>query len=187
MDSCTPARDFSTKAGIREPLIVHWPGTTKPGSVCAAPVIGADFFPTLLSMARGGPPPQPCDGISLTGLLRGDSQLARDTLYWHYPHYSDQGGTPSGAIMEGDWKMIEFFEDGHLELYNLALDPGEQYDFASSFADKASALHEKLITWRESVHAAMPKPNPDFNKALADAHPGPAGCSWDPALGCLED
>jgi arylsulfatase A len=180
-------KGFLYEGGIREPLIVHWPGVTKPGSVCDVPVIGTDFLPTLLRVAGGGPPPQPCDGVDLTGLLHGESALSRETLYWHYPHYSDQGGTPSGAVMEGDWKLIEFFEDDHLELYNLALDPGEQYDFASSFADKASALHEKLISWRQSVKAAMPKRNPEFNGAIAASRRGPAGCSWEPALGCLED
>jgi arylsulfatase A len=180
-------KGYLYEGGIREPLIVHWPGVTKAGTVCDVPVIGMDFLPTLLRVAGGGPPPQPCDGVDLTGLLHGESTLARETLYWHYPHYSDQGGTPTGAVMEGDWKLIEFFEDGHLELYNLALDPGEQYDFASSFADKASALHEKLIRWRQTVDAAMPKRNPEFDRAMADARRGPAGCSWDPGSDCLED
>jgi arylsulfatase A-like enzyme len=179
-------KGFLYEGGIREPLIIYWPGVTKPASVCATPVIGNDFFPTLLNMIHGGTPPQPCDGLDLNGLLRGES-LLRETLYWHYPHYSDQGGTPSGAILEGDWKMIEFFEDGHLELYNLALDPGEQYNFASSFAEKAYALREKLVSWRQSVNAAMPKPNPNFNPSIAAYTRGPVGCSWTPGPGCLED
>jgi arylsulfatase A-like enzyme len=146
-----------------------------------------DFFPTFLSMAQGGTPQGPCDGVDLTALLRGEAAPQRETLYWHYPHYSDQGGTPSGAILEGDWKLIEFFEDGHLELYNLTLDPGEQYNFASSFAEKAYALREKLANWRQSVNAVMPSPNPTYNPTVAAAHEGPVGCSWQPGPGCRED
>jgi arylsulfatase A-like enzyme len=120
-------------------------------------------------------------------LLRGSKPLDRETLYWHYPHYSDQGGTPSGAIREGDWKLIEFFEDDHVELYNLALDPGEQYDFASSFAPTAQDLRAKLREWRRSMGAAMPRPNPDWEPRLAELRQGPAGCSWLPSANCRED
>ncbi len=178
-------KGFLYEGGIREPMIVHWPGNTKPGSVCDAPVIGMDFMPTILSMV--GASPAPCDGKDVSGLFRGEKSLDRDALYWHYPHYSDQGGTPTGAVREGDWKLIEFFEDGHLELYNLALDPGEQYNFASSFQDKAEELLDKLRRWRESVNARMPTPNPEFNQTQADMRIGPPGCSWDPVANCLED
>lgn len=180
-------KGYLYEGGIREPLIVHWPGVTKAGTVCEVPVMGEDFLPTILGMIDGGPPPQPCDGLDFSGLLRGGSSLPRETLYWHYPHYSDQGGTPSGAIIEGDWKLIEFFEDDHVELYNLVLDPTEQYDFASSFSDRASSLRGKLRSWRTSVHAAMPTPNPNFNQATASLHQGPFGCSWNPEPGCRED
>lgn len=180
-------KGYLYEGGIREPLLVHWPGVTKPEAVCAVPVSGLDFMPTILQMADAGPVPEPCDGISLTGLLRGSSIPKRDTLYWHYPHYSDQGGTPGGAIREGDWKLIEFFEDDHLELYNLALDPREQYNLASSFADKAFELRERLQTWRKSVDAMMPRPNPGNNPALAGLSAGQAGCSWRSGTPCHED
>jgi arylsulfatase A len=180
-------KGYLYEGGIREPLIVHWPGVTKPGSLCDVPVIGMDFTPTLLALAHGEAPQQPCDGIDFSGLLRGESKLPRETLYWHYPHYSDQGGPPAGAILDGDWKLIEFYEDDHLELYNLVLDPGEQYDFSSSFQDKASELHRKLVTWRESVHAVMPKRNPEYDASQADVHVGPLGCSAHPVAGCIED
>jgi arylsulfatase A-like enzyme len=180
-------KGFLYEGGIREPLIVYWPGVTRPGAVCDVPVTGADFMPTILNMVGAGPAPSPCDGLDITGLLHGGRSLGRDALYWHYPHYSDQGGTPTGAIREGDWKLIEFFEDDHLELYNLALDPGEQYNFAFSFADKAADLLAKLRTWRESMHAVMPRPNPEYDKIKADLRSGSPGCSWNPISTCLED
>jgi arylsulfatase A len=180
-------KGFLYEGGIREPFIVHWPGLTKPGGVCDVPVTGTDIMPTLLSLVNGGPAPQPCDGVDVSGLFRGGATLNREALYWHYPHYSDQGGTPSAAIREGDWKLIEFFEDGHVELYNLALDPGEQYNFASSFADKAAELLGKLQSWREGLNASMPRPNPQYNPTLAELSLGPPGCSWRPEVKCRED
>ena len=180
-------KGFLYEGGIREPLIVHWPGVVESGSSCDAQVIGMDFMPTLARVAGAGPVPQPCDGVDIGGLLRGQNALERDALYWHYPHYSDQGGKPCGAIREGDWKLIEHFEDDHVELFNLALDPGEQYDFSSSFAPRAEGLRMKLHEWRRQVNAAMPRPNPDSNPKLAQLRVGPAGCSWLPSAQCRED
>lgn len=180
-------KGYLYEGGIREPLLVHWPGVTRPNTVCDVPVTGLDFLPTILQMADAGSAPDLCDGVALAPLLRGGSALTRGPLYWHYPHYSDQGGTPSGAIRDGDWKLIEFFEDDHLELYNLALDPREEYDLSSSFSDKALELREKLRSWRASVGAAMPRPNPNHDPALADVHTEPAGCSWLPTALCRED
>lgn len=180
-------KGFLYEGGIREPMIVRWPGVTKPGTACGVPVTGTDALPTILSMVNAEPPPEPCDGVDISGLFRGESSVHRDALYWHYPHYSDQGGTPSGAIREGDWKLIEFFEDEDVELYNLALDPGEQYNFASSFSDKAADLLTKLQSWRTGLNASMPRPNPDYNPALAEFSLGPPGCSWNSAVRCRED
>ncbi len=180
-------KGYLYEGGIREPLMVYWPGVTQPHTVCDVPVSGLDFMPTLLSMigARNSGPVQ--DGLDISPLFHGAKSVARDTLYWHYPHYSDQGGTPSGAIREGDWKLIEFFEDQHVELYDLSLDPGEQYNFAATFADKAEELRRKLHTWRSSVDALMPMRNPNYNQEWANLREGAAGCSWDPTKGCLED
>jgi len=180
-------KGFLYEGGIREPLIVYWPHVTHPGSTCDVPVIGADFMPTIMRLANAGPPPRPCDGLDVSALWRGEKNLARETLYWHYPHYSDQGGTPTGAIREGEWKLIEFFEDDHVELYNLALDAGEQYDLSSSFAPKAEDLRLKLYKWRASVNAAMPSRNPEYDPMLALLRKGPAGCSAEPSRACLED
>jgi arylsulfatase A len=180
-------KGFLYEGGIREPLIVRWPGVTHPGSSCDVPVTGEDFLPTLLQLAGAGATSQPCDGIDISGLFRGEKAPSRDALYWHYPHYSDQGGTPTGAIRKGDWKLIEFFEDSHVELYNLALDPREQYDFSSSFASQAEELRRKLHDWRARMNAAMPTPNPDYDPVLAYVRNGPSGCSWEQSSGCRED
>ncbi len=182
-------KGYLYEGGIREPLIAHWPDKTTPGAICDTPIYGCDFMPTLLRMAGASSQVMPalCDGLDFTPLLHGQNTFHRDALYWHYPHYSDQGGTPSGAIREGDWKLIEFFEDGHLELYNLEVDIAEQNDFSKSFADKAIALQAKLADWRESVHAAMPTMNPGWDPARRRAHMGALGCSADSSARCLED
>ena len=146
------------------PWIIRAPGVTKPGSVCDTPVISMDFYPTLLELA-GLPlnPKQHLDGLSLMPLLR-DGALARRPLFWHYPHYGNQGGAPCGAVRDGDWKLIEWYEDKHLELFDLKTDPGEQQNLAASEPEKAKALQTKLETWRQSVKAIMPTPNLDFGK-----------------------
>jgi len=154
------------EGGIREPMIIRWPGTTTPGSQCDVPVISTDFYPTILEMA-GLPlrPEQHMDGRSLTPVLRDPSStLGREALYWHYPHYSNQGGRPAGAIRLGNLKLIESYEDGSVELYDLAKDIGEKRDLAAKMPDKAAALHKMLATWRESVSARMPTPNPNFKR-----------------------
>jgi arylsulfatase A len=175
------------EGGVREPLIVYWPGVTKAGSESSVPVYGPDFMPTLLSIAGGVAPPAPCDGLDISPLFRGANALERNYLCWHYPHYSPQGGTPTGAIREGDWKLIEFFEDSHLELYNLAKDEGEQYDFASVYPERAAALRAKLAAWRKSVNAAMPMENPEFNRQKISQSRGPTVCGLQSIPGCVED
>lgn len=182
-------KGFLYEGGIREPLIVYWPGVTTAGTTTDVPVMFTDFLPTMLSMVNGSAAKLPCDGLDLSPLLRTGSSLGRQALYWHYPHYSDQGGTPTGAILEGDWKLIEFFEDGHLELYNLKVDPGEQYDLASTFDDRAAAMHASLVAWRKSVGALMPTPNPDRNPAQEEKRVGLIGCSAapNPQTPCIED
>ena len=107
-------------------MLIKWPGVIAPGAVCTTPVTSPDFFPTLLEIA--GQPLRPdlhCDGVSFAGLLRGEQELPREAIFWHYPHYGNQGGTPGSSLRAGDFKLIEFFEDGRLELYNLRLDIGD--------------------------------------------------------------
>lgn len=148
------------EGGIREPLIIKAPGVTQAGSTCTTPVTSTDFYPTLLELV-GAPlqPQQHLDGISIVPLLKGNDTEER-AIYWHYPHYSGGlGGRPSSAIRQGDWKLIEFFEDKHVELYNLRNDIGETSDLAESQSAKTKELLEKLHAWHKEVGAKLPTPN----------------------------
>lgn len=161
-------KGFSHEGGVREPFIVNWPGTVKAGTTCDTPVIGTDFYPTFLDIA--GLPARPeehMDGLSILPLLKDPAtKLDRDTLYWHYPHYHRT--KPYGAIREGDWKLIEFFEDGSLELYNLKKDRNETTNLTKTNAKKAEALLRKLKIWRKSINAQEMKPNPKYDAERAD-------------------
>ena len=150
------------EGGIRVPWIIRAPGVTKAGAVCETPVISNDFFPTLLDLA-GLPllPERHCDGVTLRPLLEGRT-LAQRALYWHYPHYGGQGGFPGGVVREGDWKLIEWYEDGSLELFNLHDDLGEKKNLAAAQLAKTEELHAKLVVWRTEVKGIMPTLNPHY-------------------------
>jgi len=150
------------EGGVRVPLIVDWPGVTRPGAVCEAPVVSPDLFCTILEMA-GRKAPEGVDGESLVPLLRGAGGLRREAIYWHYPHYHPGGATPHGAVRKGDYKLIEFFEDGRVELYNLREDVGEKRNLALEEPGRARELRGLLAAWRSSVGARMPSPNPEFD------------------------
>jgi arylsulfatase A len=152
------------EGGVRVPLIVKWPGVIKPGSECATPVITYDFYPTLLDACGVKDDPQHIvDGVNLMPLLKQSGTINRDTLYWHYPHYHPGGATPYSAIREGDFKLIEFFEDNRAELYNLKDDVGEKNDLAATMPDKAKDLRAKLEIWRQQSGAQLPAPNPNYD------------------------
>ena len=151
------------EGGIREPWIVCWPGVAKAGSVCETPVVSTDFFPTLAAIAGVPKAGDPADGISLVPLLRGGKALSREAIYWHYPHYSNQGGKPGGAIRQGDYKLIEFYEDHRVELYRVPQDIGEKNDLAAKMPAKAAELRAKLADWRKRMNAVMPQPNPKYD------------------------
>lgn len=149
------------EGGIREPMIIKWPGQVKPGSVCAEPVISTDFYPTMLEMASlPARPKQHCDGKSLVPLCRQTGGLKRDAIYWHYPHYGNQGGSPSSAVRQGKWKLIQWYEDGRVELYDLEKDIGEKYDVSKVYPEITERLHDRLKAWLKAVDAKMPSPNP---------------------------
>jgi len=144
------------EGGVREPMIVRAPGVTRPGSTCTEPVISTDFYPTMLELA-GLPlrPNQHVDGVSFVPLLKG-KEMTRGPIYWHYPHYGNQGGAPAGAVRDGDFKLIEWYEDGRLELYNLRDDIGEANNLAAAMPEKARELQKMLADWRKSAGAQMP-------------------------------
>jgi arylsulfatase A len=153
-------KGYLYEGGLRVPLIVKWPGFVKPGSVTTIPVVGTDLFPTLLDIGSVAPP-EHLDGLSLLPLLEGGI-LGRDTVYFHYPHYSNQGGKPGGAIRAGDWKLVEFYENNRRELFDLKADPGENRNLAAEKPDVVKELAAQLAAWRTRVGAKMPKPNPDY-------------------------
>jgi arylsulfatase A-like enzyme len=163
------------EGGTRVPLIVHWPGVTKSGSVCEIPVISMDLYPTILEIAgQKEAAGKSVDGANLAPLLRQDGELKRDALFWHYPHYQHYqlgGTTPYGAIRAGDFKLIEFFDDMRVELYNLREDIGEQRNLAAQMPAKVDELRARLHAWRKQVGAQMPSRNPDYNPSKPEHDP----------------
>jgi len=163
------------EGGIRVPAIIRWPGHAPAGAVCHATACSIDFYPTFLEAAgligRTGvspvPPEQPLDGLSLCPLLKDpQARLDREAIYWHYPHYHHS--RPSGAIRCGDLKLIEFFDTGELELYDLRADIGETKNLAPQRPEKVKELHERLKRWRASVCAQMPQGNPGYDPKRAN-------------------
>jgi len=153
------------EGGVRVPWIVRWPGKVPVGTT-DVPVISVDVLPTLVELAGGkAPEKQPLDGVSLVECVTSGGKKAptRD-LFWHFPGYLGAGPgswrtTPAGAIRSGDWKLLEFFEDGRRELYNLRDDPSQKTNLAPMHPDRAADLHAKLVAWRKQVNAPMPTPN----------------------------
>lgn len=171
------AKGMLYEGGVRVPTIVRWPGKVRAGSTCDTPVITVDFYPTLAELAGATLPDQPLDGRSIAGLLRGKA-LPERPIYWHFPAYlQGRGGrnptwrtTPAGAVRLGEWKLLEFFEDGGLELYNLAKDIGEKTNLADKHADKRDELHKLLKAWRKAINAPVPtEKNPAYAPAATAA------------------
>ncbi len=155
------------EGGIRVPLIVRWTGEVEAGRVESTPVSSVDLYPTILEMAGAEPAVQPAiDGRSLVPLLTGVGDFERDALYWHYPAYHHS--RPAGAIRRGRWKLIEFFDDPTLELYDLAADVGEKVNLAGVDRKRAEALQGDLSKWRSQVGADMPKRNRDYDPKRAE-------------------
>jgi len=149
------------EGGIRVPTIVRWPGVTTAGSASETPIISTDYFPTILEAAGLQLEPKShVDGLSIVPLLHGESMAPRN-IYWHYPHYSNQGGMPGGAVRDGRWKLIEWYEGG-AELYDLTADPYETKNVVEIRADIAEKLTKSLHDWRAQIGAKMPTPNPRF-------------------------
>jgi len=156
------------EGGLRVPLIVRWPGKVPAGKVEATPVLNTDLVPTLLAAAGTAPSTQPSDGVSLLTLLTQGKRPERASLHWHYPHYSNQRGFPGGAIRTGDWKLIESFDDGHLELYHLTEDSSEVQNLALSHPARVAEMLASLRQWRAEMNAQpMRGPNPDYDPLAA--------------------
>jgi arylsulfatase A-like enzyme len=148
---------------------------TKPGSVCETPVISMDMFPTLCEIADLKKEAKLAkDGVSLVPLLKMKGKFKRDELFWHYPHYQHYqlgGTTPYGAIRKGDFKLIEFFDDMRVELYNLKDDIGEKHNLTAQMPQKAEELRKRLHQWREEVGAQMPTRNPNYDPSKPEHDP----------------
>jgi len=152
------------EGGIREPMIIKWPGVTKPGSRCGQYVTSTDFYPTMLEMA-GLPamPEQHLDGMSMVPLLKGGN-LDRGPIFWHYPHYGNQGGFPGGTVRDGKWKLIENYAKKTVELYDLDSDISEKQNLAAKRPKIVKQLQAKLADFRRETGALMPTPYPMYKK-----------------------
>lgn len=151
------------EGGIREPMIVKWPGKIKENTISDALVSSVDIYPTFVDIANGTlPENQKLDGISLIPALKQDKYDKNRAIFWHYPVYHHD--VPASAVRKGDWKLIHFLDDGHKELYNLRKDIGETTDRSPDNQEKARELYLLLDQWRKSVHARMPVKNPDFDE-----------------------
>ena len=158
-------KGFLHEGGLRIPAIVRWPGHVPAGRVVAEPVVNSDWVPTLLAIA-GQPVPAGFDGVSLAGLLCGHEPAPQRPFFWHFPHYTNQGSQPEGAIRDGDWKLIEYYADSRLDLFNLAQDTAEKNNLAAREPDRVRAMRAKLAAWREATGVQTNTPNPSFDPAL---------------------
>jgi arylsulfatase A-like enzyme len=152
------------EGGIREPLIVRWPGVTAPGSTDDTPITSVDFFPTIMQITGAQPSgEQEIDGVSFTSLL-GGGELERGPIFWHYPHYGNQGGAPGAAVRDGKWKLIEWYGVEQLELYDLESDLGEENNVAAENSAVVAHMKGLLQAWHAEVGSRMPTTNPGFKR-----------------------
>lgn len=158
-------KGFLYEGGLRVPLIIRWPDHIKADAVTATPVVNTDLLPTLLELA-GLALPSGLDGVSIAPVLTGKGDVPARPFFWHFPHYTNQGSRPAGAVREGDWKLIEDYESGEVELFNLAKDPGETRDLSGRERARVADLLGKLANWRRAVGAQQNTPNPHFDPVL---------------------
>lgn len=154
------------EGGIRVPLLIRMPGRVLPNSESDIPVISCDFYPTIMEFAgiSVAAEKHDLDGVSLVPVLNGEGKLAREVLFWHYPHYHGSAWTPGAAIRVNNWKLIEFYEWDKTELYNLKDDPSENKDLTAEFPDLVNELRSKLRQKQEETSAKFPRKNPEFNQ-----------------------
>ncbi|MFY0652189.1 MAG: sulfatase [Cyclobacteriaceae bacterium] len=160
-------KGYQWEGGIREPFFIKAPGLASNGKKIDVPVIATDFYPTILELAGiEAKPENHIDGVSLVPLMKGAS-IAERPLYWHYPHYGNQGGNPSSIIRVGDWKLIHYWEDDHDELYDLSTDLGEQNDVAVQNEERVNQMRDQLLSWLKEMKANYPEPDPEFDEEKA--------------------
>jgi arylsulfatase A-like enzyme len=157
-------KGFVYEGGMRIPLIVRWPTHVPAGAVLDAPVINTDWIPTLLELA-GRPVPSGLDGASMAALLTGRGPAPKRDLFWHFPHYTNQGSRPSGAMRDENWMLVEFYDDDSVELYDLATDVREAHNLAAGQPERVAKMRASLAAWRKAVLAQGNRPNPDFDPA----------------------
>ena len=153
------------EGGIRVPLIIKWPGKGLQGVVSTVPVTSPDFFPTILEMIGiKQESNDQKDGKSMVPLLMGEQELDRETIYWHFPHYSNHGNqSPGGAVRSRDFKLLEYYENNTVQLFNLSEDPGEQNDLSAKEPERVNKLRLLLTNWRNKVNAKMMFPNSEYD------------------------
>jgi arylsulfatase A-like enzyme len=174
-------KGFVYEGGLRIPLIVRWPGHVTAGKVRDEPVINTDWIPTLLEMAGVGAAPG-LDGISFASMLMQNSAAPERPFFWHFPHYTNQGSRPSGAMRDRNWMLVEYYDDKAVELYDLAKDLAETRDLAKKKPERVKQMRAALENWRRNINAQTNRPNPSFDPArfqelYVDVDPG----KFDPA------
>ncbi len=158
------------EGGVRVPAIAYWPGATQPGTVSETPIMTTDYYPTFLAAAgvKGDQSHNAAmDGENLIPVFKNASRSLDRNLFWHFPHYHAGGDGPYSSIRSGDWRLVEFHEDGQLELYRIGDDIGESTDLAASHPKKRAQLQAELLKWRRSIAAQMPTPNSNYDPAKA--------------------
>jgi arylsulfatase A-like enzyme len=158
-------KGYVYEGGLREPTIIRWPGKIKPRQVIDTPIINLDVLPTLLSLA-GVNVPSGLDGMSIAPLLLGTGAPPARQFKWHFPHYNNQGGRPAGALRDGDWKYVKYYDTGEVELYNLKNDIGETKNLANANPQQAKQLGAEHERWLNDIGAQRNTPNPNFDPAL---------------------
>lgn len=161
------------EGGIREPLLIRWPAVLQPGRVIDTPVCGIDCFATFRDVCAA-PATSTIDGSSLRPLLEGTASLPERALFWHYPHYGNQGGAPGAAIRRGDWKLVHWFEDDSFELYHLREDISEKNNLAAQQPERVKSLLAELAAWQKDVGALMPVKNPNYDPAAPSGRGAPS-------------
>jgi len=174
-------KGYTYEGGQRVPLIVRWPGHIPEGRVVDTPVNNIDWIPTLLDLV-GCPVPPGLDGVSFADGLTG-GEIAERKLFWHFPHYTNQGGRPSGAMRDGDWLLVELYDDNKAELYDLSTDVGEKNDIANRHPDRVSSMRAALEEWRTENKVQYNVPNPDCDeKAFRQLYKDVDPSRFDPLL-----